>query len=399
MPLFRYQAYDREGAEVSGVLDADDLPAARLAVKNRGLAPFLIEPAADESGGSFGAARFSLAEQARLARQLAALLKGGVSLTKALGGIENQEAWAGRRSSLVALREGIEKGRDLSGVLGEMKSIFAPSLLSVIRVGETTGRLDFAFAQLSAHLERELDHRRRLTAAIAYPAITAIISIGVLAFLMVYLVPVVARMFADVQGDLPWITRWLIAFSNFFSTWWLGIALTLLGMLVIFKIAMRFPGNRRSFETLQLRLPIWGRFIEGMRMEAWARSTGMMIQCGVTLLESVRVIRENETSQLQSEALEKVEKALERGISFSEALKTSGSFPLFVIQMIEAGENSGELAPMLFSAAGELEAENRSITELFLTILEPALIVIMGTAVGAIMIGVLLPIYEMNRFM
>ncbi len=399
MPLFRYQAYDRDGAEVSGVIDADDLASARLTVKNRGLAPFLIEPAKDNVDSSFGSGSFSLAEQARLSRQLAALLKGGVSLTKALGGIENQQAWAPRRSSLVALREGIEKGRDLSGVLGEMKSIFAPAMLSVIRVGETTGRLDFAFAQLSAHLERELDHRRRLTAAIAYPAITAIISIGVLAFLMVYLVPVVARMFADVQGDLPWITRWLIAFSNFFSANWLSISLTMLGLFVACKFWLRFPGGRRSFEKFQLKLPIWGRFIEGMRMEAWARSTGMMIQCGVTLLDCIRIIRENETSLLQAEALEKVEKSLERGISFSEALKTSGNFPLFVIQMIEAGEASGELAPMLYSAATELEAENRSVTELFLTILEPALIVVMGTAVGAIMVGVLLPIYEMNRFM
>ncbi len=399
MPLFRYQAYDRDGAEVSGVIDADDLASARLTVKNRGLAPFLIEPASDNVDSSFGSGSFSLAEQARLARQLAALLKGGVSLTKALGGIENQQAWENRRNSLVALREGIEKGRDLSGVLGEMKTIFAPAMLSVIRVGETTGRLDFAFSQLSAHLERELDHRRRLTAAIAYPAITAIISIGVLAFLMVYLVPVVARMFADVQGELPWITRWLIAFSNFFSANWLIISLTMLGLLLAFRVFLRFPGGQRNFEKMQLKLPIWGRFIEGMRMEAWARSTGMMIQCGVTLLDCVRVIRENETSVLQAEALEKVEKSLERGISFSEALKTSGNFPVFVIQMIEAGEASGELAPMLYSAATELEAENRSVTELFLTILEPALIVIMGTAVGAIMVGVLLPIYEMNRFM
>ncbi len=399
MPLFRYQAYERDGGEVSGLIEADDVAAARQLVKSRGLAPFAIEPAADEQTGSFGAGQFSLVEQARLARQLSALLKGGVSLTKALAGIETQAAWASRRNSLVTLREGIEKGRDLSGVLGEMKSIFAPALLSVIRVGETTGRLDFAFAQLSSHLERELDHRRRLTAAIAYPAITAIISIGVLAFLMVYLVPVVARMFADVQGDLPWITRWLIAFSNFFSANWLLISLSLLGLFVLFKFAMRFPGSRRQYEKLQLKLPIWGRFIEGMRMETWARSTGMMIQCGVTLLECIKVIRENETSVLQSEALAKVEKALERGTSFSEALKSSEGFPVFVIQMIEAGEASGELAPMLYSAATELEADNRSVTELFLTILEPALIVIMGTAVGAIMIGVLLPIYEMNRFM
>lgn len=399
MPLFRYQAYDRNGEEVNGIIDAEDLATARLNVKNRGLAPFAIDPAQDQSSHGFGSERFSLSEQARLSRQLAALLKGGVTLTRSLSGIESQDAWAKRRNSLVRLREGIEKGRDLSGVLADMGNIFAPAMLSVIRVGETTGRLDFAFAQLSAHLEREMEHRRRLVGAIAYPAITAIISIGVLAFLMVYLVPVVARMFADVQGDLPWITRWLIAFSNFFSAHWLALAASILLLLGGFRLGLRLPAFRRSFEKLQLKLPIWGRFIEGMRMETWARNTGMMVQCGVTLLESVKVVRENETSLLQSEALEKVEKALERGMAFSEALKNAGGFPVFVIQMIEAGEASGELYPMLYSAADELEADNRAVTELFLNVLEPLLIVVMGTAVGAIMIGVLLPIYEMNRFM
>ncbi|NCB40071.1 MAG: type II secretion system F family protein [Erysipelotrichia bacterium] len=399
MPLFRYQAYDRAGSEIDGFIEAEDIAAARSGIKNRGFAPYLIEPAADTQTHGFGSDRFSLSEQARLSRQLAALLKGGVPLTKALSGIENQQAWIRRRNSLVALREGIEKGRDLSGVLGEMGNIFATSLLSVIRVGETTGRLDFAFAQLSAHLDREMEHHRRLIAAIAYPAITAVISIGVLAFLMVYLVPVVARMFSDVQNDLPWITRWLIAFSNFFSGNWLVLSLSMVFILVALKLSLRLAAFKRHFEKLQLKIPIWGNFIDGMRMETWARNTGMMVQCGVTLLETIKVTRENETSILQSEALEKVEKALERGVTFSEALKGTGAFPLFLIQMIEAGEASGELSPMLDSAAKELEAENRVVTEMFLNILEPLLIVIMGTVVGAIMIGVLLPIYEMNRFM
>jgi len=398
MPLFKYRAYDKNGAEVAGVTDADDAAAARQAVRGLALAPFEILPASDGEGLPFFHG-FSLSEQSRLARQLAALLRGGVPLTRALAGLEVQQAWQGRRQIIVQIREGVEKGRDLSSVISDIGGVFSPTMLAVIKVGETTGRLDFAFARMASHLDRELEHRRRLLAAIAYPAVTAVISIGVLAFLMVYLVPTVARMFADVQGELPWITRGLIAFSNFFSAHWGGIAIIMLASAALFRVAMHFEGSRRQFEKIQLKLPIWGKFIEGMRMEAWARSLAMMIQCGVTLLESIKVIRENETSLLQSESLAIVEKSLERGVSFSEALKSSGAFPFFMIQMIEAGEASGELAPMLYSAATELEAENRSLTELFLTILEPLLIVIMGCAVGAIMIGVLLPIYEMNRFM
>lgn len=398
MPLFSYKAYRQDGSEADGIIDADDVGAARQALRATGLAPFAIEEAAEPEGIGFSR-QFSLAEQARLSRQLAALLRGGVPLTKALSGIEAQAAWQARRPALVQLREGIEKGRDLSAVIGEIGTIFSPALLAVIRVGETTGKLDFAFAQLAAHLDREMEHRRRLIAAIAYPAVTAVISVGVLAFLMVYLVPTVAKMFSDVQGQLPWITRYLIAFSAFFREYWLWLSMGGLFSVVAIHFAMKVESMRRQWEILSGKLPIWGRFSEGMRMESWARNTGMMIECGVTLLEAVRVLKENHSSLLQFEALTAVEKSLERGAAFSEALKNAGFFPLFVIQMIEAGEASGELAPMLHSAATELEADNRVLTELFLNVLEPLLIVIMGSVVGTIMIGVLLPIYEMNRFL
>jgi len=398
MPLFKYRAYDKNGAEVAGVTDADDAAAARQAVRGLALAPFEILPASDGEGLPFFHG-FSLSEQSRLARQLAALLRGGVPLTRALAGLEVQQAWQGRRQIIVQIREGVEKGRDLSSVISDIGGVFSPTMLAVIKVGETTGRLDFAFARMASHLDRELEHRRRLLAAIAYPAVTAVISIGVLAFLMVYLVPTVARMFADVQGELPWITRWLIAFSRFFSEYWLLISLLLAGLLVVWHFAGKLPAIRRQHERFVLKLPVWGRFSQGMQMESWARNTGMMVECGVTLLESVRILRDNSQSILQSEALSSVEKSLERGVSFSEALKGSGFFPVFLMQMIEAGEASGELSPMLQAVAVDLEADNRVLTEMFLNVLEPLLIVVMGSVVGAIMVGVLLPIYEMNRFL
>jgi type II secretory pathway component PulF len=398
MPLFYYKAYNRSGNETEGTIEADDSSKARSVLRADGLAPFIVEPAADAKE-SIWSKNFSLSEQARFARQLAALLKGGVPLVKAISGIEVQTAWDNRRPVLVQLREGVEKGRDLSKVLEELGTIFSPTLLSIIRVGETTGKLDFAFSQLALHLDREMDHRRRLIAAIAYPAVTAIISVGVLAFLMIYLVPTVGKMFADVQGELPWITRWLIAFSGFFQQYWLILAISGLIFVAIFHMTFKIPAFRKTLERIELKIPIWGRFKEGMRMESWARNTGLLIECGVALLEAVRVLKEHQDSLLQYEALTTVEKTLERGASFSDSLKEAKSFPVFLIQMIEAGEASGELASMLRSASDELEAENRVLTELFLNVLEPALIVMMGTFTGAIMIGVLLPIYEMNRFL
>lgn len=398
MPLFRYKAYNEKGDEVSGVIDSSDPSGARNQLKSQKLVPFEIEleKAADTVLGKSD--YFGLPEQVRFARQISALLKGGIPLTDALNGLENQEAWQKFRAKLVALREKIEKGQDLSDALRDTGNMFEASSLAVIKVGETTGKLDYAFAQLSAHLNREMEHRRRFIAAIAYPAITAIISIGVLSFLMVYLVPTVSKIFADVQGQLPIITRLLIAISNIFRTYWLwGLALAVL-LLIVFRGAIKVRSFKKKWESFLLKIPIFGRFTKGMQMESWVRNSGMMVRCGVTLLDAVRVMKENTSSVLHSDALREVENLIEHGSNFSDALKKTGYFPLFLIQMIEAGEISGELAPMMETSASELEAENKVTTELFLNTLEPLLIVIMGTIVGAIMVGILLPIYEMNKF-
>ncbi len=399
MPLFDYKAYDASGNEVSGQTNGEDLTSVRADLKSQGFTPFEVaESKLTSEGISFGSS-FGLSERVKFSRQMAALLKGGVPLTKALAGLENQSAWVKFRPRLVNLRESIEKGQDLSVAMGEQGDIFDGTSLSVIKVGETTGKLDFAFEQLALHLEREMEHRRRFIAAVTYPAITAVISAGVLAFLMVYLVPSVAKMFADVQGKLPLVTRVLITFSNLTREYWIPFVLLSIAGLVLFRFAMKTKIFRRKCEIVLLKIPVWGRFIEGMRMESWARNSGMMVRCGVSLLDSVKVLEENSDSILHSEALKKVETGLEKGNSFTDALKNTDYFPVFLLQMIEAGEASGELAPMLESSAKELEAENKTTTDLFLSLLEPLLIVFMGIVVGTIMIGILLPVYEMNKFL
>lgn len=400
MPLFNFRAYDRQGSEKAGILEASDLGEAREKLRAENLAPFELSESQSsgvQSGLSFSA--FSLSEAARFSRQLAALLKGGVQLSQAISGLEKQEAWASRREMLLTIREGIEKGKDFSATLQELGGIFQPAALSIIKVGESTGRLDRAFSELSHHINRQLAHQRRLITALAYPAVTALVSVGVLTFLMVYLIPVVSKMFSDMQGKLPLITRVLIALSGLLKNYGLFICLALIGIIFTFRKALSIPGFRRWIEDVFLWLPFIGPFWHGILMEAWARNTGVMIRCGVTLLEAIHVHRINSSFLLEKDAWEKVEHGLERGDSLSGAMRKTSGFQVFLIQMIEAGEASGELSGMLEAVATELDAENQTQTELLLNVLEPMLIVVMGIVVGGIMVGILLPVYEMNRLL
>ncbi|NLI77785.1 MAG: type II secretion system F family protein [Candidatus Riflebacteria bacterium] len=396
MPSFTYKAYDRSGAECDGVVEAAEPGEARARLQAQGLTPF--ELTAGEAGAapaSFPA--FSLGEAARFSRQLAALLRGGIPLARALASLEVQDGWSGRRPVLQAIREGIEKGRDLSAVLTGLGGVLDAWSLAVVRVGETTGRLDTAFGELADHLARQQEHRRRFLSAIAYPAVTFVVAAGVVAFLLGYLVPVVAQVFADLHGRLPWPTRLLIQGGALLKGWGLPALAVALAGWVAGRAALARPAWRRTWERCQQALPLWGPFLDGWRLEAWARNTGMMLRCGVSLLEVVRVARDSSDSELEREALTLVEGALEKGEPFAAALTRSAAFPRFVVQMVEAGETAGDLGGLLATVAGELEAENRTRTDLFLTLLEPLLIVVLGVVVGGIMVGVLLPVYEMNR--
>lgn len=405
MPLYSYNAYDSSGKEISGTIDAQNAAQVRKILKERQLAPISIEVSTNNNNSLFTSKGLTLSEQAKFSRQLSALLKGGVTLTKALAGIESQQAWQHKKSLFISIRESIEKGNDLSTALcengenGEHENIFSPALLSIIKIGESTGKLDYAFARIATYLSQEMEQRRRFISAITYPLITAVVSIGVMAFLMVYLVPVIAHMFVDVQNQLPHITRLIIFCSQVFSSYWHIFSIATLVVLVIFRLSQKILAFRLFCEKVERKLPVWGRFVDGMKMESWARSTSIMLECGVNLLDSVSVLIKNESAIMHMQALESVQKSLEKGSSFSEALRLSGGFPVFVIQMIEAGEASGELSSMLESAANEIESENRVITELFLNLIEPLLIVVMGVVVGSIMIGILLPMYEMNRLL
>jgi len=400
VPLFSYRAYDRKGNERAGALEASDLGEARGKLRVENLTPFELteNPGfADRERTLFSS--FSLGEAARFSRQMAALLKGGVPLSQAISGLEKQEAWASRRELFLSLRECIEKGGELSAVLQDHGGIFQPSALSIIKVGEATGRLYQAFWELSQHLTRLKAQQRRLIAALAYPAVTGVVAIGVLTFLMVYLIPVISKLFSEMQGKLPLITRLLIAMSGLLQNYGLVLVLCLLGLWVLFRKALSISRFRRGVEETLLWLPFIGSFLQGILMEAWARNIGMMVRCGVALLDAIRVHRTNSPFILESEALERVEHGLERGESLATAMRKSSGFSVFLIQMIEAGEASGELPGMLEAAAGELEADNQTRTELVLNVIEPLLVVAMGIVVGGIMIGVLLPIYEMNRLL
>ncbi|MBF0543692.1 MAG: type II secretion system F family protein [Candidatus Riflebacteria bacterium] len=399
MPLFTYKAYDTSGNQVDGTIEAPEIEGARRKIRERGVLPFEIAPvlASERRMGLGNSDGFSIEEKARFSRQLSVFLRGGVPLARALAGMMNQEAWAPRKALLASIKEGIEQGKTLSVAISEMPNILDSWSNSIIRVGETTGRLDTAFAELSIHFNKTLEYRRRLVTAAIYPVIMLILATGVLAFLMVYLLPMIQKIFSDMQGRLPWITRLLLTISDFLRNYGLIALGGIFVLLLLVRIFFNVNIFRRQIEAFVIKIPILGKLVVSFQLESWTRNTALMIKSGIPLLETVKTARSCSLSALEKEQLENVEVSLVKGLSFSDALTAAKAYPAFLIQMIEAGEASGDLAGMLELVSAELESEGMATLEILLHLFEPILIIGIGIIVGGIMIGVLLPIYEMNK--
>ena len=399
MAVFQYRAYDTGGAERSGRVEAGGADEARQRLRSEGLLPFELTAENGRLEESLLGAGLSLAESLRFCRRMSARLRGGIPLTDALTGMEQQDAWGKRRHVLIQLREQIEGGADLSTAIERCETGFTPEMQAVLRVGEATVTLAAAFGSLAEHLERQVGQRRRLVGALVYPAVTAILAIGVVTFLLVFLVPTLSTMFANMHGKLPWITQALIFLGN-------GVrdnGLMLLGLLVVgllvVRSLLRLARFRRALEYGVGRVPLLGDFLRHLAVEFWSRNAAMMLTSGVTLLEALQTLRKHSRWLMERDALETVISGLKEGESLAVGMKKTVYFPRFLIQLVEAGEASGELPALLGEAAAELEAENRSRVDVMLQVLEPLLIIVMGVVVGGIMVAVLLPMYEMNRLL
>ncbi|MBF0408429.1 MAG: type II secretion system F family protein [Candidatus Riflebacteria bacterium] len=403
MPLYSYKGYNSAGAISEGSVEATEIDSARRKIRDSGILPFEISQIQSNSGSGTAflgtSDGLSMTEKARFSRQLSVFLKGGVPLVKALSGMMNQEAWAHKKILLAALKEGIERGKTISAVIEENPSILDSWSNSIVRVGETSGRLEVAFAELSSHFSKVLEYRRRLTNAAIYPVIMMILASGVLTFLMVYLLPMIQKIFSDMQGRLPWITRFLLSVSDFMRNYGLITTGICFAVVVILHFFLKSESVRKEAEYYVSSVPFIGKLILSFQLEAWVRNMSLMVKSGIPLLEAIKTSRSSSVSLMEKAKLEKVEASLIRGMSFSGALTASNSFPAFLIQMVEAGEASGDLAGMLEIVAADLESESIAMLEILMNLFEPVLIIGIGIVVGGIMIGVLLPIYEMNKIL
>ncbi len=405
MPVFEYTAIDTAGKSRRGIVDADSARSARQKLRAEGVYPTRLEESQGPEVGErpspwqfrFSFQRVRKTELVSTTRQLSTLLVSGLPLVAALSGVLEQVRRKVLRRVLSQVRERVNEGMSLAAAMNEHPAVFPSMYAAMIHAGETSGTLELVMERLADFGEQQLALQRKIRSTLAYPTLMLIVGLGVVFFLMTYVIPRVTQIFVDMEQALPLPTTILIRVSALFQKYW--FFMLLLGVLCWLSVRYysRSPSGQRHYHRLLLRLPIAGGLVQKVAVARITRTLGTLLKNGVPLLSALEIVRSLVDNVILAEAIEEARQEISEGASIATPLAKGGVFPPSVIQMISVGEQSGNLEEMLFKIAEISESEVESRVATLTSLLEPVMILALGALVGFVVLAVLLPIFEMSH--
>ncbi|HKX22315.1 MAG TPA: type II secretion system inner membrane protein GspF [Rhizorhapis sp.] len=400
MPEFDYLAIDPAGKERRGSVSAQSMDDARLRLDQRKMFVVKLEagkPKAEKGRAllSFGRSRLNAKQLTLFTRQLSTLIEVS-PLEEALRTISRQSEQDHVRAVVTRVHGGITEGRRLADAMGLEAKSFPPLYRAMVSAGESSGSLPLIMDRLAELLERQAQVRGKVITALAYPVVLALVAIGVVTALMVFVVPKVVEQFDTVGQQLPLLTRIVMGISALLAGYWWALLLLLALAGVIGWRALKEEAIRYSVDRFLLRLPLIGRLIRDLHAARMARTLSTMVASRLPLLEGLALTAQTVHNRVLRHASDDIVEAIRGGGSLSAAMRRAGVFPPLLVYMAASGEAAGRLDTMLERAADYLEREFDRFTATALSLLEPAIIVVMGGIVALIVLSILLPILQLQ---
>jgi general secretion pathway protein F len=404
MPAFRYKAVDRQGRNKKGSIEADNQPQAVAQLKSKGMIPLEITALSGskkaESKEPFWnrplmAPRVSKIQIASMARQLATLLGAGMNLESSLQSMSSQGK--GPLVSIIAsLKDRLREGADFAQALSEWPKVFSATFVTMVRAGEASGTLELVMDRIADHLESQVKLSRKVQSALAYPILMLFVGVGIVVFLLTFVIPKVTQIFADLGRELPLPTRILLDLSSGLRNNWLFI---LLGLFLVGFGLWKFiktTRGRRIFHKVLFHIPIFGNLYNMLVVEQTLRTLGMLLKNGVTLVSALDIVKSIATNVLVVETIRTTSKGVQEGKNLSDMMSDSFIFPPISVQMVAAGEKSGRLEDMLLIVSDDCASQLESKMQMLTSLMEPIMILLLGGLVGFVVLAIILPIFEMN---
>jgi type IV pilus assembly protein PilC len=394
---FVYKVRDKAGRLVEGSLEAQseqlvvsrlrDMGYVPLSVSRKSRTPLTMEI-------SFGQ-KSNLKDLVVFSRQLATMINSGLSILRSLSILSEQTESKSLGKVILDMKADIEQGLSFSQAVGRHPKIFPPIYLAMVRAGESGGVLDEVMERLASTLEKQMELRSKIKSAMTYPIVVAAIVVLIVTGMLLFVVPMFEGMYKDLGGQLPLPTRILITASGLLTkVWWL-IALVIVGLVVLFRRWLATPDGRLRWDRFKMRVPIFGPLLRKTALARFARTLASLVRSGVPIMESLEIVGDTAGNAVVATSLANARDRVRLGESVSAALTNHDVFPPMVVQMIAVGEETGALDTMLEKIADFYDGEVQSTVDSLTSLIEPALMVFMGVAVGGMVIALYLPMFQL----
>ncbi|MHB1803111.1 MAG: type II secretion system F family protein, partial [Actinomycetes bacterium] len=395
---YQYSVRDRQGRIVTGKLEADSPSTVAQKLRSMGYAPVSIS---QHSAGMKTEIRLpslgspvKLKDLAVLSRQFATMISSGLSLLRALSILENQTENKVLAKTLTTVRTDVETGVALSTALAKHPKIFPAIMINMCRAGEVGGFLDAVLVQLAENFEADNKLRGKVKSAMTYPVVVFVMAIIAVTIMLIFVVPVFAKMFSQLGGQLPAPTRLLVILSGFLKVGIIPLIILAIIGFMVWSRTKHLPQVRNVVDPIKLKTPIFGQLFQKIALSRFTRNLGMMIRSGVPILQALDIVADTAGNVVIGRAVRDVQNSVRNGESLSKPLETHPIFPAMVVQMMSVGEDTGALDQMLLKISDFYDQEVESTTEALTSLIEPLMIAVLGGIIGSMIVALYLPIFN-----
>lgn len=402
MPDYRYQAQDAGGQTHSGAIAAGSASAAAQMIRDKG--GRILQLSAARNGKQQASWLSNIGKRARpsakdvlnFTTQLAVMVRAGISLRSAIEGIAEQTENPAMAQILEAIRNDLESGKSFSEALAKHPREFNALYVNMVRASEMSGSFSRMLDRIAAYLTQQIETRAMVIGAMIYPAGIALLAVAVTIFLLTFVLPRFADIFAGKEEYLPWPTMALMALSAFMSQWWWAVIIALVGALIGMTMFVRTPLGGWWFDHVKLKTPLFRRMFRALYISRSLHTMGELINAGVPMLDTLSITGEISGNRLYQRLWRTVHASVAEGRKIAQPLFKSALLPRTVVQMIGAGEESGKLGEVLDEISSFYAKQLKDVIKAVTSMIEPAMIVIMGGVVGFIAMAIILPIFKMS---
>lgn len=401
MPIYLYKGMDRAGKEVKNTINVESIAAAKQRVKSMGIMLIDIrEQKAQNTGAGGSVLRMGgsvpVDDLAIMTRQLATLIKAKIQIVEALAALVDQVENANLRLVLSDLRQKVNEGASLAKALTDHPKVFNSVYVNMVEAGEASGTLEIVLLRLADFTEQQVKLKNKIKGAMTYPVIMAVFGFTMMNVIFIFVIPKIAKIFISMKKELPLITQICIWISNFLVSYWWVVILGIIGTIYGTLKYIRTPRGESQWHALQLRLPILGILVKMINVSRFCSTLGTLMNSGVPILTALNIVKNLIPNVHMKDAVEKARQSVSEGASLAQPLVQSGFFPPLVTHMIKLGERSGELEPMLKIISENYEDQVQSRISGLTSVLEPIMMICLGTAIGFIVFAVVIPMMNMN---